>query len=84
MKDDKSNFAVCCWSGMDDYELIKKNAIAFKAKAKSIKDKHAKDYAYKLKQQRKKYSKLQAAEVKASFRRFQVLRENQFKSDLLS
>ena len=64
---------------MDDYAQIKKNAVQYKAKAKMIKERHAKDSAQKLKQLRQKYSREQATEVKVSFRRYQLLRENQFK-----
>ena len=54
---DRSNFAVFCWKDMNEYHIIKKNALAHKVKAKAMKDKNTKDMAFKLKQISIKYAK---------------------------
>lgn len=42
LKHDRSNYALVCWKGMDDYEEIMKAAKAFKSKLKNIQKAHVK------------------------------------------
>ena len=57
LEQDKSNFSVFCWIDLNDYQTIKKNALLHKAKTKSMKEKNAKDNAFKLKKMGKAHAK---------------------------
>jgi len=75
LEGDPYNYAIFCWKGMDGYDEIRKNAIAYRQKAKGFKDK--KDSKALIKQLRQKYSKQQALLVRTSFKRWLNRRQDE-------
>jgi len=75
LKHDRSNYALVCWKGMDDYDEILKAAKAFKSKLKNMQKAHVKGH-------KKKYGEQQATRVRKAFKEWNESRRKDFHSKL--
>ena len=55
LESDPYNYSIFCWKGMEGYDELRKNAIAYRQKSKILRDK--KDSKAMIKQLKQKYGK---------------------------
>ena len=76
LESDPYNYSIFCWKGMECYDELRKNAIAYRQKSKTLRDK--KDSKALIKQLKQKYGKQQAQVVRTYFKKWLSKRHEEF------